>query len=164
MCKCFPTITGLLFLTISMSVSAQISIADDTKKYLLNTAKPLNSSSTSSFQLQTVEQKNGILNNKYIDAYNNYKYKGISLMDKDLELSGYPKIKDYVFKYTSPTPVNLLPNGTITPVYMGGHFVIVPLGGLVVPSGMSLTGGGPKKLSEKTKNILRNVYGMQVDD
>lgn len=37
---------------------------------------------------------------------------------------------------------------------MGGYFAIVPFGGLVVPSGMSLTSGEPKNSPKKTKTYF----------
>lgn len=153
-----PTIISLLMLSISTSVSAQTGISDETKRNLLKSANPVNDLSKSI--ISVTAPKSSIMDNKYIDAYNNYKSGTKILID-----SGH-KINSHVFTYKSEIPANQLPPGSCTPVFMGGHFVLVPTGGLlVVPSGISLSGwGGPKKLSEKSKSILKNVFGMEIDE
>ena len=75
------------------------------------------------------------------------------------------KLNPNILIYNGKTPLNQLPAGSTTLVYMGGHFCIVNTGGsLIFPSGLDFSGGGTKKLSEKSRNILTNVYGLEIEE
>ncbi|MFR9166546.1 MAG: hypothetical protein ACLVKO_10150 [Dysgonomonas sp.] len=137
-------------------------IGDDYKKELWKTIKPTNESK---FELpgSSLKSSKEIINeNKYIRSYHNYK----NNLDNLIEITK-PKytINPGIFTYKGSTPLNQLPRGSTQLVFMGGHFYFVPTGGLlVVPSGFDFSGGGRKKLSEKSKSILQNVYGMEIDE
>lgn len=155
--KYLYTVISIIILSVS-SASAQIGLSEETRKSLLKSANPMNDP-MKNFMTQPLESDK-TTDNKYLDAYNQYR-----LSTKvDLTLEEY-KINSHVFTYKSDIPANQLPVYASQVVYMGGHFVIVPTGGgLVTPSGISLTGWSPKILSEKSKAILKYVYGMEIEE
>ena len=160
---------ALLFGTVIMSIHLNALgqgavFGDDYKKELWKTIKPSEKKSYWPSPSSTKNDSKSVIDNKYIKSYNNYKLN--SNLDHLLEITE-PKYKlnPYIGVYNGVTPINQLPAGSTQIVFMGGHFYFVGTGGsLVFPSGIDLLGGGPKKLSEKSKNILINVFGMEIDE
>ncbi|MDH6354264.1 hypothetical protein M2132_000591 [Dysgonomonas sp. PH5-45] len=154
----------LITITITVfwfaSLRAQIGINEEKKSFLLN--------STTSFKLQ---QSPSLLSpsktalyedNKYAKTY--YRYRLVGLDDLLKENSPY-KIHPDLYTYKGTTPLNLMPPGSLETVYMGGHFYPVSNAGtLSGVGGLNLTGWEPKKLSAKTKAIIKAVYGRNIDD
>jgi len=133
---------------------------DELKKELWKTIKP-----TSSSPLAIPDPKPGLLDqdriidNKYIRAYN--KYKSSTLSD---QFADKYKVDPNMLIYRGSVPLNQLSPNATTLVYMGGHFYIVPIGGLqVFPSGLNLGGWSRKTLSDKSRAIIENVYGMEIE-
>ncbi|NDW09155.1 hypothetical protein [Dysgonomonas sp. 520] len=154
------TIFNILILSFSVTLSGQIGISDESKKMLLKSVNPFNNQGADLFK-QQLKPQNSVLENKYLDAYNNMKAKSV-LNNTDVDKY---KIDKHVYTYSSKIPANLIPPGSYVPVYMGGHFHLVSTAGtLMSPSGLSLTGWSPPRLSDKSKTILRNVFGMEVED
>ncbi len=147
---------------------AQISIVgDDYKKELWKSInpsnnKPLTLPGSVNIKPNKLIEKETPLDNKYIKSYLNYKYKGLDHLVEITEAKY--KLNPNLTKYSGIAPLNRLPEGSTQTVYMGGHFYIVSTAGtLVVPTGLNLGGGGSKKLSEKSKNILINVFGKEIE-
>lgn len=65
-------------------------------------------------------------------------------------------------------PLNKLPLGYAVPVFNNGKWEFgnpsTRVDGLVVPSGLNLSGGGKKKLSRKSRAILEHTFNMKVDE
>lgn len=156
----------LILVSVNMVVYGQSILGDDYKKELWKSINPSNNKPLTlpgSRQEKKVSPVNAPLDNKYLKSYINYKFKGL---DHFLEITE-PKYKlnPNLTKYSGAIPLNQLPAGSTQLVYMGGHFVMVNTGGfLVFPSGRSLSGWEPKKLSEKSKNILINVFGKEIEE
>lgn len=155
-----------MFLSIHTYIYGQkVVFGDDYKKELWKTINPSNKN-TLSFPkaLKREDTKSSLLDNKYTKAYSNYKY-GDNL-NHLLEITELKyKLSPNLTQYSGMTPLNELQAGSTQIVFMGGHFHFISTGGTqVFPSGMSLTGGGRKKLSEKSKSILVNVYGMEIEE
>jgi len=149
----------------SYTFGQKIIFGDDYKNELWKNVKPTGKNSLSLPKtLKKDNTKSNLLDNKYTNAYSNYKY-GNNL-EHLLEITEFKyKLSPNLTIYNGITPINELPAGSTQIVFMGGHFYFVGTGGVsVFPSGIDLTGGGRKKLSEKSKNILRNVFGMEVDE
>ncbi|HCO67090.1 MAG TPA: hypothetical protein DIT04_04930 [Dysgonomonas sp.] len=78
------------------------------------------------------------------------------------------QVNPAVYTYSSKVPINQLPPGYVIPMFIGGRFVWANpntrVDQLVIPSGINLSGGGKKPMSEKAKNILKYVFGMEVEE
>lgn len=154
---------SLLFASFSIAVYGQY-VGDDYKKELWKTIKPSGSKPLTlpGAKSATMENKS-LVENKYQKSYYNYLYKNL---DHLLEITEPEyRLSPNLTTYTGNTPINQLPAGSTQLVFMGGHFYFVSnAGSLVVPSGLDLSGGGKKKLSAKSKSILTNVFGMEVEE
>lgn len=154
---------SIVMVSFSVMVYGQYG-GDDYKKELWKTIKP---SSTVPLTLSgsktSASEQKSLIENKYQKSYYDYLYKSL---DHLLEITEPEyRITPGLTTYRGDVPLNTLPVNATQIVFMGGHFHIIPVGGsLVFPSGLNLSGGGKKKLSAKSKNILINVYGMEVDE
>ena len=152
---------SILLTCIGMNTYGQISVREDFKKQLWKEIKP---EISNELQKQPLKMKEIPLDdNKYIDAYENYKYKeGGRLLKR---LKNEYNVSPNLTQYKGVVPLNQLPAGSTRSVYMGGHFYNVSNAGTrVTPSGIDLSFSKKKKLSEKSKSILRNVFGMEIED
>ncbi len=163
-------VTGILLMVVSVSMQAQSlssplksSIKDDIKRDLLKQVKPSTTLPNSQMRQSTTTTK--AIHDESLFEFN----KKIGLKSGGSEYEdkyNIERLKESL-KYTS-TPINKLPDGYVVPVFIGGHWVFMNpnnrVDGLVVPSGMDLSGGGRKKMSNKAKNILEHVFGMKVED
>lgn len=147
---------------------AQISIAgDDYKKELWKSINPSSNTpltlpGSANLGAEKLIEKETPINNKYIKSYLNYKYKGLDHLIEITETKY--KLNPNLTKYSGIVPLNQLPDGSTQTVYMNGHFYIISTAGaLVIPSGMTLGDRDSKKLSDKSKNILINVFGKEIE-
>lgn len=158
----------LSFLIIACSyLDAQnltFSLKNEMKKDLMNRVNPsLNKNNPQmivapGYTPQKTKQEDNLL-----DLYKKYK-SGSGGEEFD---SRY-KINPHVVTYSSETPINQIKPGTVVPVYTGGHFVLVNPAtnalGLVKPSGMDLSGGGKKKMTKKTRQLLELLFDIKIED
>ncbi|NDW18898.1 hypothetical protein D0T53_08225 [Dysgonomonas sp. 216] len=136
---------------------------DEYKKELWKTIKPTTSSplqSSPKIEMLLKENSNeGIIDNKYLRSY--YKYKSGDLLDK---FKDKYQINPSVLIYKGDIPLNMLPAGSTAIVFMGGHFHFIPTGGtMITPSGINLSGWSKKTLSPKSRAIIEQVFGMEVE-
>ena len=157
---------GLFFITVSVSIQAQSlssSIKDGMKRELMKQIKPLSNTPTTAKQRSSSSGLKPVENDDLLEYYK--KYKGGS---GGAEFDNKYQVSPIVTTYTSKTPVNKLPDGYVVPIFQNGHFIFANptsrVDGLVFPSGIDLSGGGKKKMSEKSKSILINVFGMEIDE
>jgi hypothetical protein len=153
----------LLFLLLPcIALFGQVAVGGDTyKQELLKSVAPENPKFLQ--QPKISNETLPVTDNQILKAYDNYKYKSANRL-MDLFKDKY-KISPNITLFKGSIPLNMRPAGSTETVFMGGHHVQVPTGGtLVVPSGNSLSGGIRKKLSPKTKDILINVLGMDIEE
>lgn len=158
-------VTSFLFLSIGITLQAQSSLSgsikDEMKKDLLKQIKP-SILPPPSFRQQVTPGK-AIQDDDLLEFAKKYQKKtgGAEFDDKY-------KLGEGLKNLRSNIPLNKLPDGHVTPVFNNGRWEFMStanrVDGLVMPSGMNLSGGGAKKLSEKSKKILINVFGMDVDE
>lgn len=137
------------------------SIKDDVKRDLLKQIKTSGLSPSSTFRqykgTSTAIQEDNLL------EYSR-KIKGTGGAEFEDKYTVSPNL----LKLGNSTPLNKLPDGYVVPTLIGSHWVFINpttnVNGLVIPSGMNLSGGGAKKLSTKTKNILTHVFNMEIDE
>ena len=155
---------SFIFSAISIYSYGQSILGDDYKKELWKTIKPSEKSPLRLSPSEKSVEKESFLENKYMKAYNNSRY-GKNL-DHLMEIAEPKyKISPALTEYKGSVPLNVPQPGSTTWVYMGGHFYLVSVAGIpVFPSGISLFGGDKKKLSAKSKSILVNVFGMEVEE
>ncbi|MDU1903799.1 MAG: hypothetical protein E6772_03365 [Dysgonomonas sp.] len=162
-------ITGILFITLSLSVQAQSvssslksSLKDDIRKDLLKQVKPPQAIPGSSMRPHISSQK--AIRNESLEELSKKYITGTGGSEFDDKYH----INPHVTTYSSPIPVNKAPDGFVVPMFIGGHWVfaspVTRVDGLIVPSGLDLSGGGKKKMSAKAKSILENVFGMEVEE
>jgi len=134
-------------------------VKDDYKKELWKTIKPTSNSPLTPGRSLQLDKESSLFKNEILDYYNKY------IKKPDFGLETEYKLNPNLTKYNGKTPVNQLPPGSTRLVYMGGHFYSIPAGGtLVVPSGINLGGEVRKIVSERSKSILINVLGMEIED
>lgn len=139
-------------LCMSTHTMAQISIKDELKKDLLKSVNPIND-----FKSNPLSQSydNNVISKK--DALRSYINKGIGVEAK-------PKYEVHpnAYTYFNKGELKELWRSNVTTVYEGGHFIQ----GMPIPTlgGFSFSVGGQKKVSEKDKKILKNVYGQEVEE
>lgn len=156
-------VTSFVFLVISVTIQAQnlkSYIKDDVKKELLKQIKPkLSPSGSGAQQSQALEEES------LLDFYNKYK---AGVGDVLFHETDKYKINPIVTTYTGKDPINKLPDGYVIPVFNLGRWEFANpsnrVDGLVTPSGLDLSGGGRKRLSKKSRDILINIYHMSIDD
>lgn len=158
-------ITSFLFLSIGITLQAQSSLAgslrDEMKKDLLKQVKPTLVSPSSYLQQITT--------NKAIQEDNLSEYaKKYQKSNGGAEFEDKYKLGEGLKNLRSNIPFNKLPDGHVTPVFNNGRWEFMStanrIDGLVTPSGLNLSGGGAKKMSEKSKKILIDVFGIEVDE
>lgn len=147
--------------TQAQNSSLSVSIKDEMKKDLLKQIKP---SSVSGSSMQQHKYSIGDLKEETLSEYIKRKVKSSAGEEFDDKY----KVAESITNINPKVPLNKLPDGHVTPEFINGRWVFVntakTLDGLVKPSGIDLSGGGTKKMSEKTKNILKNVLGQEVDE
>lgn len=161
--ECSRFFFSIIFIFVNAYSYGQYSIlSDDYKKDLMKSINPNNSSPLSLPGTLRSAEKETVLDNKYVKSYTNY---GNNL-DHLLEITEPEyKLNPNLTVYNGTTPLNQLPAGSTQLLYMGGHFYFVSVAGLnVFPSGLDFGGGGQKKLSAKSKSILINVFGMEIEE
>lgn len=162
-------ITGILFLSLSISAQAQSvtsplrsSIKDDIRRDLLKQVKPAQAIPGSAMKQSTTT--NRAIREETLEDFSKKYIIGTGGSEYDDKY----QISPHVTTYNSSVPINKLPDGYVFPVFTGGHWILTNpttrVDGLVVPSGMNLSGGGKKPMSEKSKSILKNVFGMEVEE
>lgn len=158
-------VTSFIFLVISISIQAQnlrSSIKDDIKKDLLKQIKPTLSTPGSTMEKSPTNSK-AVQEDNLLEFYKKYKSGsgGAEFESKYL-------INPNLTTYSGKDPINKLPDGYVTPVFQNGQWIFANpttrVDGLVVPSGLNLSGGGKKKLSKKSRDILTHVLGMTIDE
>ncbi len=158
-------VTSFLFLSIGITLQAQSSLAgsikDEMKKDLLKQVKPTLVSPSSYLQQAASD--------KIIQEDNLLEYaKKYQKSNGGAEFDDKYKLGDGLKNLRSNVPLNKLPDGHVTPVFNNGRWEFMStanrVDGLVTPSGLNLSGGGAKKMSEKSKKILMNVFGIEVDE
>lgn len=158
-------ITSCIFILVSVSIQAQSlssSIKEDMKKDLLKQIKP-----TLSYPSPTMEKSpinsTAVQDDDILKFYNKYK-SGTG----GAEFEPKYQISPNVTTYSGKDPINKLPDGYVVPVFQNGQWVFanpnMRVDGLVAPSGINLSGGGKKRLSKRTRDILVNIFGMEIDD
>lgn len=159
-------IAGILFITLSVSVQAQSvssslksSLKDDMRRDLLKQVKPSQAIPGSSMKPHTSSQK--AVTEQSLEEFS----KKYIIGTGGAEFEDKYHISPHVTTYSSPIPINQLPEGSVVPVFTGGRWILTSsAGSLVSPSGIDLSGGGKKKMSPKAKSILENVFGMEVEE
>ncbi len=158
-------VASCICVLISISIHAQnlkLSIKDDMKKDLLKQIKPTlsglgSSMEKSSSNPQTVQEGD------LLEFYKKYKSGS-----GGAEFESKYQISPHVTTYNGKDPINKLPDGYVEPVFQNGQWIFANpskrVDGLVVPSGLDLSGGGKKKLSKKSRDILVNVLGMTIEE
>lgn len=158
-------VTSFVFVVISISVQSQnlkSSIKDDIKKDLLKQIKPTLSTPGSTMEKSPLNSK-AVQEDNLLEFYKKYKSGS-----GGAEFETKYQINPSVTTYSGKDPINKQPDGYVEPVFQGGHWILANptrrVDGLVVPSGIDLAGGGKKKLSKRSREILTNVLGMTIED
>lgn len=158
-------VTSFVFVVISISVQAQnlkSSIKDDIKKDLLKQIKPTLSTPGSTMEKSPLNSK-AVQEDNLLEFYKKYKSGS-----GGAEFETKYQISPSVTTYSGKDPINKQSDGYVEPVFQGGHWILANptrrVDGLVVPSGIDLAGGGKKKLSKRSREILTNVLGMTIED
>lgn len=160
---------GAMLIVFSVSVQAQSissslksSIKDDIRKDLLKQVKPATITPNAGMRQSTTKSK--AIHNDNLFEYNKIVTGsgGIEFEDKYTVDALKKSLKN------TSTPLNKLPDGYVVPVFTGGQWIfanpVARVDGLVIPSGLDLSGGGKKKMSNKAKHILEHVFGMKVEE
>lgn len=164
--RCLTGVTSIFFFSVSVCLNAQqsslsVSIKEDIKKDLLRQIKP---SSLTKSPMQPYKSSSSAIREESLLEYSKRMTKSTAGEEFDDKYQVAPSI----LNITSDVPLNKLPDGHVTPEFINGKWVFTNtatrVDGLVIPSGLDLSGGGTKKISEKSKNILINVLGMEVDE
>lgn len=154
----------VILTSVSFSMLAQYSsFKEEYKKELWKTIKPSKPTSLPSAQdpKESLIKSEDLIDNKYIKAYNKSKYSSSALLD--IVQDKY-KVNPEMLIYRGAEPANKLPPGSTTLVYMGGHFYFVSNAGMLVfPSGLNFGGSPRKTLSAKSRAIIENVFGMEIE-
>lgn len=78
------------------------------------------------------------------------------------------QIDPRIYTYNGDEPITKIKARYLETVFMGGHFqeISPSANNVVSPSGFTIdiSGGGRKRVSEKTKKILKEVYGREVEE
>lgn len=158
-------VTSFVFVVISISIQAQnlkSSIKDDIKKDLLKQIQPTLSTPGSTMEKSPLNSK-AVQEDNLLEFYKKYKSGS-----GGAEFETKYQINPNVTTYNGKDPINKQPDGHVEPVFQGGHWILANptrrVDGLVEPSGIDLAGGGKKKLSKKSRDILTNVLGMSIDE
>ncbi|MEN9919247.1 MAG: hypothetical protein RL662_1683, partial [Bacteroidota bacterium] len=148
--------------TQNIPLSLRSSIKDDVRKDLLKQISP--SLDVSHSHMRQSHTPSKAVREESLEEYN----KRIGLKSGGAEFEDRYKISPHVTKYSSSTSINKLPDGYVVPVFTGGHWIFANpttrVDGLVVPSGLDLSGGGKKKMSAKAKAILEHVFGIKPEE
>ncbi|MFT4072680.1 MAG: hypothetical protein QM654_12265 [Dysgonamonadaceae bacterium] len=160
-------ISPLLFiLYTSESVFGQ-SIQHELKKDLWKTIKPYSSKGDNPTN-PTVRAPQALDDYNKLPDVMEYYYKTKSKMTLDDFYDEYKRthtVNPNVYTFYGDEPINKVKAGYLTPELFGGHFQMVPAkSNYIKPSGLNLSGGGRKKLSEKTKKILKEVFGQEPEE
>lgn len=164
---------GCIFTCIGTTASAQISaIQEDYKKELLKSIRPADLSIKQDLRVSTpILTKESFLDNEYKKAYDRYRFGHLDSYKSDYTLS--PMITN-----VGNMVVKILPAGSTQVVYMGGHFYFISNGGSGAPGdgiatsptgsggvigGLNLSGWKKKTVSKKSKQILKELYGIEGD-
>lgn len=142
-----------------------IGFGSDYKKELWKSIDPSKKSPLQTSKVIELPKKTeNVLENKYGNYYSNLK--NDNKLDHLLEVTKSPHtLSPTLLIYNGNIPLNQLPAGSTSLMFIGGHFYFVGNSGRnVIPSGVDLSGGGIKKMSQKSKNILTNVFGLEIDD
>jgi len=156
----------LITTTISLqSSSLKSSIKEDMKQDWLKQVKPGSKTLSSPLYNINPSSSKAIQGRDYLGLDKIYKNGG------GVDLSAFDdkyQVNPLAITYSSSIPVNQLPAGYVIPTFIGGKFVWANpntrVDQLVYPSGVDLSGGGKKKMSAKAKNILKHVFGMEVEE
>lgn len=155
-------VASFIFLSIGVALQAQSSltgsIKNEMKKDLLKQVKPSSLNPSQTLRSQS-ENTKAIQDESLLEFAKKYQKStgGAEFEDKYKLGEGLTN-----------TLLNKLPDGHVTPVFNNGRWEFMNtanrIDGLIVPSGLNLSGGGTKKISEKSKKILRYVFGIEVDE
>lgn len=158
-------VTGTIFFIISISVQGQdlkSLIKDDIRKDLLKQIKPALSPPGTTMEKSTTKSK-AVQEDNLLEFYKKYKSGS-----GGAEFESKYQINPNVTTYNGKDPINKQADGHVEPVFQGGRWILANptnrVDGLVVPSGMDLSGGGKKKLSKKSREVLINVLGMTLEE
>jgi hypothetical protein len=159
-----------LFLLFSVPEMAQAqSLQSELKKDLWKTIqpygdkkdRPMNPLTGASNPLRSIETKIPDVMNAL------YKFKSrMSLDDFYEEYVRTHTVNPQVFTYHGNESLMKVKVGYLRSEFMGGRFQQIPASGNMMPSGIGvdISGGGRKHVSEKTKKILEEVYGREVEE
>ena len=143
--------------------SLSTSIKNEMKKDLLKQVNPSMATPNSSMK-QSPNTVNNTMNSDNLLEFSKKYRKGSGGEEFD---SRY-KVNPHAVTYSSKVPINQIEPGKVIPIYNGGHFIFVNPAtnakGLVTPSGLDLSGGGKKKMSNRTRLILEQVFGVVLED
>lgn len=159
-------VASFIFLSVGVALQAQSSltgsIKNEMKKDLLKQVKPFSLNPSQTLRSQS-ENTKAIQDESLLEFAKKYQKStgGAEFEDKY-------KLGEGLSNLQSNTLLNKLPDGHVTPVFNNGRWEFMNtanrIDGLIVPSGLNLSGGGTKKISEKSKKILRDVFGIEVDE
>lgn len=159
-------VANFIFFSMGITLYAQSSLSgsikDDIRKDLLKQIKPSSLSPSQHLRQQTTTSR-AIQDESLLEFANKYRKStgGAEFEDKY-------KLGEGLKNLNSNVPLNKLPDGHVTPVFNNGRWEFMNTAtrtdGLVVPSGMNFSGGGSKKMSKKSKKILIDVFGIEVDE
>lgn len=148
----------------NVSSTLKSSIKEDMKQDWLKQVKPGSKKLSSPLYDMNANSKKAIQGKDYLGLDKIYKDGGIDLTAFDDKY----QINPLAITYNSSVPINQLPAGYVVPMFVGGKFIWgnpnTRVDQLVYPSGISLAGGDKKKMSAKAKNILKYVFGMEVEE
>lgn len=152
-----------IFVIFPLCAYTQISNKEEYKKDLMDYVYSSNNLILLS-KLKNTDKWDGGLStseNNYSTAYYKYKFGGVSLFNSD-DFEKY-KVRPEAYTYYGDEPLDVLPAGSTQVVYMGGHFYYVSIAGFRASGrGSNLSGWKTKKISAKSKSILRFVYDMPI--
>lgn len=147
----------------SVSSTLKSSIKEDMKQDWLKQVKPGSKIHSSPIYDNSPLSKKTVQGKDYTGLGKIYQ-NGIDLTAFDDKY----KVNPLAITYNSSVPINQLPAGYVVPMFIGGRFIWANpntrVDQLVYPSGIDLSGGGKKKMSAKAKNILKYVFGMEVEE